>query len=82
MPATCPREHRYTVEVIGQTPRYVGTDASEAVAAVLTLDADNGDGDEGYAVAEHDEGDRTSYCRAESQNVEIAAMSADFAFAN
>lgn len=75
----CTKSHRYTVEVIGGLPRYAGTDKAEAVAALLSIDLD-GD-EEGYAVAEHDLGDRTSYCRTESQLVEIAALETDPLFA-
>jgi hypothetical protein len=68
----CDRGHRYTIEVIGQVPRYIGTDTGEAVSALLGIDIDNGE--EGYVVAEHDEGDRTSYCRPGSQLVEGEAL--------
>ena len=71
----CDKTHRYTIEVIGQPARYAGTDADEAVSALLSVDTDNGE--EGYAVAEHDEGDRTSYCRAESAVIECAALRAE-----
>lgn len=68
----CDKAHRYTIEVIGETPRYAGTDKAQAVAALLGL----GDDGEGWAVAEHDLGTSTSYCRTESQLVEIAALNA------
>jgi len=68
----CNKAHRYTVEVIGENPRYAGTDKVAAVAALAGL----GDDGEGWAVAEHDLGDSTSYCRTESQLVEIAALNA------
>jgi len=70
----CDKAHRYTVEVIGQNPRYVGTDEDEAVSALLSIDLDAGE--EGYAVAEHVSGDATVYCRAESAVIECEASKA------
>jgi hypothetical protein len=67
----CDNAHRYTIEVIGQVPRYAGTDRTEALAALLGVSA--GDGDAGYAVAEHDLGDSTSYCPVESKSLERSA---------
>jgi hypothetical protein len=67
----CEREHHYTVEVLGQPIRYAGTSADEAVSALLTISED----DEGYVVAEHTE--PVSYCHAESNRLEIEAMTAE-----
>ncbi len=68
----CDKAHRYTIEVPGEISRYTGTDKGMAVAALAGL----GDDGEGWAVAEHDLGTSTSYCRMESQLVEIAALNA------
>lgn len=65
----CDKAHRYTVEVIGETPRYTGTVRTEALAALLGVVAPG----IGYPVAEHDLGDRTSYCPAESGALEKSA---------
>jgi hypothetical protein len=63
--------HRYTVEVIGQPVRYAGGNAEEALHALLTIDVDGGE--EGYVVAEHATAP-ISYCRVESNRLEVAAI--------
>jgi hypothetical protein len=70
----CEKAHRYTVEVIGGRPRYVGTDEDEAVSALLTIDPDYGE--EGYVVAEHVTGCATTYCPDESNRIEGEAIAA------
>lgn len=76
----CDREHNYTVEVVGQPVRYIGTESEEAVSALCGIDIDGGE--EGYAVAEHEtetidsNGPGTSYCRAESERIESEAIAA------
>lgn len=70
----CTSAHRYTVEVVGRPARYIGTDEDEAVSALLTVDEDRGE--EGYVVAEHDSGNATVYCPAESNRIENEAIKA------
>ena len=66
----CDRNHYYIVEVVGQPIRYAGSDAAEAVNALLTIDSDGGE--EGYVVAERI-ADHT-YCPGESSRVEATAI--------
>jgi len=47
--------------------------SSAATRAALTL---TGSDEEGYAVAEHVEGERTVYCRRESERIENETMKA------
>lgn len=70
----CSRPHLYTVEIVGELPRYRGGDPGAAVAALLSTGTDSECGGEGYAVAEHAGGDSTSYCRGESERIETAAI--------
>ena len=70
----CDKPHTYTVEVIGQPVRYVGTDEDEAVSALLGIDEDRDE--EGYVVAEHIVDLGTSYCSAESNHIENEAIGA------
>ena len=64
--------HWYTVEVVGQPPRYCGTDATAALHGLLTLDTDT---DEGYVVADGmDDAHSVGYCKVASEAVELTAM--------
>jgi hypothetical protein len=68
----CGKNHRYTIEVIGQAIRYSGTDEGEALSALLTINPDYDE--EGYVVAEHADGETVTYCRAESNRMEGEAV--------
>jgi hypothetical protein len=71
----CDKAHHYTVEVAGQAIRYAGTSAGDALDALCGISED----EEGYVVAEHAE--PVSYCPAESNRLENAAMKAADEFA-
>lgn len=68
----CTRPHWYLIEVIGHPLRYAGPDPDAAVDALASMDERNGD--EGYAVAEHQRGGAAYYCHQESQRIECAAL--------
>jgi hypothetical protein len=67
----CGYTHIYTVEVLGQAVRYVGSNADDAVHALLTIDDEV---EEGYVVAEHEP---HTYCHVESNRVECEAICSD-----
>ena len=69
--AQCSAPHTYTVEVIGQVPRYDGTDPTAALSALASIGTDSGE--EGYVVATHT-GPVTSYCPRESNRLETEAI--------
>jgi hypothetical protein len=69
----CDKNHRYTIEIIGQAIRYSGTDEDAALSALLTI---NPDYEEGYVVAEHADGETVTYCRTESNRLENEAVKA------
>ena len=74
----CDKPHNYTVEVVGQPVRYIGTEEDDAISALLSISDD----EEGYVVAEHEtdvvasNGPGTSYCLAESNRIENEAIKA------
>jgi hypothetical protein len=67
----CDKAHRYTVEVIGETPRYTGTDKVEALRALTGVVSDTRA--DGFVIAEHDLGDSTSYCGIETRVIKAEA---------
>lgn len=68
--------HWYTVEVVGQAPRYCSTDADAALHALLTV---NPDIDEGYVTAEAHmlDHEMIGYCNRAAQLVEVLAILAN-----
>ena len=75
----CDLSHNYTVEVVGQSVRYTGTEEDDAISALLSISDD----EEGYVVAEHEvdgpvrsNGPGVAYCPAESIRIENEAIKA------